>query len=107
MFRDYREDNQSWLRKCFDEDWQFGKITRTINKKADFEKEEAAIKEILFDEYVRIVNIFDYYSGRSSYPTISMNDFTSFANECNILDHNYIGLAALDLLLVATCVSIN
>ena len=49
-----------------------------------FEKEEAAIKEILFDEYVRIINIFDYYSGRSSYPTISMNDFTSFANECNI-----------------------
>jgi len=36
-----------------------------------------------------------------------MNDFTSFANECNILDHNYIGLSALDLLLVATCVSIN
>ena len=56
---------------------------------------------------MRILNIFNYYSGCSSYPTISMNDFTSFANQCKILDHNYIGLAALDLLLVATCVSIN
>lgn len=69
--------------------------------------EETAIKEALFSEYVSICNVFDYYSGKSSYPTISMNDFTSFSTECKILDHNYINLAALDLLLVATCVSTN
>lgn len=71
------------------------------------EEEEFAIKEILFSEYAKIINVFGFYSGRSSYPTISMNDFTSFSSECKILDNNYIGLAALDLLLVATCVSIN
>ena len=54
-----------------------------------------------------ILNIFDYYSGTSNYPTISMNDFTSFSNATGILDQKIINLAALDLLLVATCVSIN
>lgn len=44
------------------------------------EAENKAIQEILFKEYLQIINIFDYYSGTSSYPTISMNDFTSFAN---------------------------
>lgn len=54
---------------------------------------------------MRLINIFDYYSGRSNYPTISMNDFTSFAGACNITDPEYVKLADLDLILVATCVS--
>lgn len=54
---------------------------------------------------MRIINIFDYYSGTSSYPTLGMNDFTSFSNVTKILDHDYIGLAALDLIHVATAVS--
>ena len=65
------------------------------------------IKDKLYSHYVRILNIFTYYSGTSSYPTISLNDFTSFASHCQILDHHYIGLAALDLIRVATCVSTN
>ena len=79
-FRDYREDTEAHLRKMFDEDMQFGKIYRTINKKEDVEAVYTSIKEKLFEHYVRILNIFDFYSGFSSYPTISMNDFTSFSN---------------------------
>ena len=36
-----------------------------------------------------------------------MNDFTSFANQCKLLDQKYINLSALDLLFVATNVSNN
>ena len=36
-----------------------------------------------------------------------MNDFTSFANQCKLLDQKYINLSALDLLFVATNVSSN
>ena len=54
-----------------------------------------------------LLNIFDYYSGTSNYPTISMNDFTSFANATGILDGKIVNLSALDLILVATCVSTN
>ena len=43
----------------------------------------------------------------SSYPTVSMNDFTSFATRCKILDHDKIKLADLDLILTATAVSTN
>ena len=105
VFRDYREDTHGFLRKAFEEDWQFGKIPRTVKKGQTHDEESARIKELLFEHYVRLINIFDYYSGCSSYPTISMNDFTSFANVTKILDHEFIGLAQLDLILVATCVS--
>ena len=54
---------------------------------------------------MRLINIFDYYSGISNYPTISWNDFTSFSTKCKILDHDKIKNADLDLILVATCVS--
>lgn len=107
VFKLYREDSQIFLSQCFEEDIQFSKIIKTISKKADVENEFADIKDKLFEHYVRIINVFDYYSGISNYPTISMNDFTSFSSACKILDHNYVNLAALDLLLVATCVSIN
>ena len=65
----------------------------------------ARIKELLFEHYVRIINIFDFYSGTSNYPFFTMNDFTSFAHTTNILDGEVINLAALDLILVASCVS--
>lgn len=48
VFRDYREDTTAFLQKCFDEDWGFGKIIKTINKKLDVPVEEQALKDILF-----------------------------------------------------------
>lgn len=108
VFKLYNEDSNKHLMKCFKEDLQFSKIIKTISKKMDVEVEFAAITDKLFENYVRIINIFDYYSGTSNnYPTISMNDFTSFAKQCKILDDSYINLSQLDLLLVATCVSNN
>ena len=59
------------------------------------------------EHYVQIINIFDFYGGISEYPRISMNDITSFAHHTNILDQKYINLASLDLLLVASNVSIH
>lgn len=106
VFKDYKEDTDAYLKKCFEEDVQFSKIHKTVGKKSE-EGELKAILDLLFEHYERITNVFDYYSGISSYPTISMNDFTSFASHTKILDKVYIGLTELDLLLVATCVSIN
>ena len=105
VFRDFREDTQAFLKKCFEEDFAFGKIPRTLKKGQDHEGAVAGIKEVLFEHYVRLCNIFDYYSGISSYPLLSWNDFTSFSTKCKILDHDKIKNADLDLILVATCVS--
>mmetsp|Transcript_4014 Transcript_4014/g.5330 ORF Transcript_4014/g.5330 Transcript_4014/m.5330 type:complete len:177 (-) Transcript_4014:1161-1691(-) len=105
VFKDYREDTHGFLERCFEQDFEFSKIPRTMKKGSNAEKELKEIKELLFENYVRIHNIFDFYSGSSAYPTLSMNDFTSFANTTKILDGEVINLAALDLILVAACVS--
>ena len=81
------------LKKCFDEDIWFGKIKRTIKKGPDQDNEFERIKDLLFEHYVRLINIFDYYAGASAYPTLGLNDFTSFCNTCGILDGEFIGLA--------------
>ena len=40
IFRDYREDNSAFLRKCFEEDWQWGKIPKTISRREGNAEEE-------------------------------------------------------------------
>lgn len=105
VFKDYREDSQEFLLKCFLEDIQFSKINKTIKKGNAFEEEFGKIKEILFEHYVRIINIFEFYAGYSAYPTISMMKFTDFAHLTHIFDPEHMKLADLDLILVATCVS--
>ena len=60
------------------------------------------MKDTLFQHYLRLINIFDYYAGQSDYPVISFNDVTNFAHQVNILGSGHIKLAELDLLLIAT-----
>ena len=102
VFADYMEDDDQFLRKCFDQDIEYAKIERLFKRNPEYFEN---VKECLFSHYVQMINIFDYYSGISDYPRISMMDMTSFAHHTEILDNKYIGLAALDLLLVATNVS--
>ena len=64
------------------------------------------IKDTLWKHYARLLNIYKFELGTAStYPTISMNDFTSFGNRTKIIDGKNLLLANLDLLLVATNVS--
>ena len=103
VFKDFREDTHNFLRKCFEEDFNFGKIPRTVKKDAEYYNEITRIKEFLFEHYVRINNVFLYYSGCSSYPLLSMNDFTVFAKTTGILDGETIKLTDLDIILTASC----
>jgi len=99
VFKDYREDNEVWLKKCFEFDINYGKIGKFMKKDPyTFER----IKDCMFQHYAKLLDIFDFYSGTSDFPRISYNDITSFSNHTGILDQNYINLAAFDLLLVAT-----
>ena len=83
---------------------EYGKLKRFFKKEPDtYEK----IQEVLLSNYVSLINIFNFYSGTSDYPRISMNDITSFGHTTNIIDHNIIKLADFDLLMVATNVSTN
>lgn len=104
VFRDFKDDNKSYLRKCFEQDINYTKIQRTVKGEEDVLED---IKEVLFKHFVKINNIFLYYIGISTYPTISMNDFTSWANKCNIIDGKWINLSTLDRILITTNVALH
>ena len=53
------------------------------------------------------MDVYHYYIGISSYPTIAMNEFTSFAQKCQFMDNSNINLAALDRILITTNVAIH
>ena len=77
----------------------FSKLNKLFKKdQTEFEK----IKTMLFSHYLRLINIFDFYSGQSDYPVISMNDVTNFSHQVSILGTTHIKLADMDLELIAT-----
>lgn len=104
VFRDFKEDTQGHLMKSFESDMWYSRINKTVKKGPDQLNEYNEIKTFLLDHYVRILNIFTYYSGASLYPNISLNDLTSFAKRCKIVLAED-GLTDFDLLVVATAVS--
>ena len=104
IFKDYKDDTKAHLKKCFDQDIAYGKIQRAV--KGD-EESLSLIKEILYANYIKLNNIFLYYIGYSSYPTISMNDFTFWAKGCDLVDGKWIDLAALDRILITTNVALH
>jgi hypothetical protein len=104
VFKDYKDDTKAYLRKCFDQDIKYSKIQRTVKGEEDTLGD---IKEILFANYVRLNNIWLYYIGISSFPVISMNDFTSWAKNCNMVDDKWLNLAALDRILITTNVALH
>lgn len=65
------------------------------------------ITDCLFTHYEKIMDVYHYYIGISSYPTIAMNEFTSFAQKCQFMDNKNINLAALDRILITTNVAIH
>ena len=84
---------------CFDQDIWFSKLNKLFKKDpTEFER----MKAMLFSHYLRLINIFDFYSGQSDYPVISMNDVTNFSHQVSILGTNHIKLADMDLELIAT-----
>lgn len=82
----------------------YTKVQRTVKGEEEVLED---IKELLFKHYVKINNIFLYYTGISTYPTISMNDFTSWSNKCNFIDGKWINLSTLDRILITTNVALH
>lgn len=65
------------------------------------------MSDLLFSYYPKLISIHLFYAGISSWPTISMNDFTSWSNKCNFVDGKNINLAALDRILITTNVALH
>ena len=85
IFRDYVEDSPESLGKLLDSDMRHSKIDCLVEEGGD-----QAIKEFLSKHYARIISIFDYYAGISSYPFISAHNLIDFARETKIIDDEVI-----------------
>ena len=102
VFRNFREDSEELLRKMFDLDFSYSKITRII-KNNEYELEK--VKEVLWKHYSKIKNIYLTCVLNSEYPIISWNDFTLICNKCRLVDKTC-NLSTIDRLYIATNVNL-
>lgn len=103
LYKNWRQDDESTLRKMFDSDWGYTKIFRVIKGN---DKELNKVKKVLWKYFPKLKELFTLESGMSSYPCISWNDFTAFCNFCQLVDKN-LNLSSLDMIFIATNVSIH
>ena len=85
LFKDYKFDNEDLLRKCFEYDWNSSKIPKLIKD----EEQLKTSKEILRKSYKFLKASYKYYSGISTFsrvPCISVNVFTDFSSEVDLID---------------------
>lgn len=64
------------------------------------------MKELYWNNYARLKNIYLNLILNSEYPIITWNDFTIFCNKCKVVDKN-INLSIIDTIYIATNVSLN
>ena len=80
VWKDYQEDEPNHLKKCLDQDLQYGKIFKVA--KDDYSKLQKAI----FSDYLVLKNIFMYLTAKSSYPVIGWNDYSLFVHRSKLFD---------------------
>lgn len=73
-------------------DNKYSKIGRVIKKQGELEE----VFEYLKEHYVKIKDVFQYYSSMSNYPSIGWTDFVDMCEECfmndKILDRKQIDI---------------
>lgn len=77
VFKNFQEDTPDFLMKMLEQDLKFGKLDKLCKTPEDFAK----LKASCFKHYLQLKNIFLYVASNSSYPTIGLNDYTTFTNK--------------------------
>jgi hypothetical protein len=75
LYKNWKTDDETLLKRMFETDWGYTKIFRIIKNN---DKELYKVKKVLWKNYQKIKEIFTSESGLSSYPNISWNDFTQW-----------------------------
>ena len=104
VFKAWREDTDEVLRRCFETDIGYSKLHR-ITKRDEDELER--VQEVLWENYAKLKLIFLFYSANSTYPVISLNDFTLFCQKCKIIDAKNLKLNDLDRIFIITNVALH
>jgi hypothetical protein len=102
LFRDYKFDDQAHLAECFEFDWKCSKLLRVV-KNLD---EQAAVKEVLRNNYGAIREAYKYYAAvgcSGGIFSVGVNAFTDLWANCRLIDGSVFKLADIDFNMKATC----
>lgn len=101
IFKNYKIDTESTLKKCFEYDWARLKLPKVI-KNPD---ELAAVKPILQQHYKRIRETYKSYAGVNpcnNVPSIGSNALSDIVQKAGILQDGKINSSAIDIEFTAT-----
>lgn len=101
-FKDFRFENEEFLRKCFEKDWSCCKIMKVVKNPDELNE----VKNLLWKDYKMIKETYRWYSSYN--PTgdiwsISSNVITEFSSATELVDNKTFKLSDLDLKFIATC----
>jgi hypothetical protein len=91
VFKDWKEDTQETLDKCFKYDQAHWKLPRFIKDEKDLANVEKTIKR----HYKKLKRIFIGEASHSGFPNIKALAYSDFASHCKLLDQN-LNLAGID-----------
>ena len=92
VFKNFKVDTDTRLRKAFENDWALTKIPKLVKDKEELER----VKELLKGEYPRLKNMWLAMTCDSSYPNFSFNDYAVWCQSCKFLPKEGVSLADLD-----------
>ncbi|CAD8110051.1 unnamed protein product [Paramecium primaurelia] len=100
-FKDFEFENEDLLRKCFEYDWSYSKISDIITNQ-DVVKD---VGNLIWKNYKMIKETYKQYSSYSPYGdvwSIPNNVIADFAYETGLIDKTF-KLSDLDIKFIATC----
>jgi len=98
VFRPWREDTDYLLEQAFRIDSQNWKLPRFIKDPEDV----AGCERVLRENFARLKKIFLCEAADSGFPCIQWNAFTSFCNQCDVVDGVAVNMATVDRAFIAT-----
>jgi len=82
-------------------DFAAGKIAELLEKLARSPADAKICKHLLFDNFVLIVNVFKAYCTKNDTPQyLTLNTFTEFCLDCEVIDHEHCSLNAVDTIFI-------
>jgi hypothetical protein len=102
VFKDWKEDNNYILQRSAELDKKEWKAPRFIK---DFEEIDRCW-DIIWQNFVRLKDIFITMASRSNFPSVSNLDFTTFCDQCKLIDGKTFNLSDIDRLFIATNVEL-
>ena len=92
VFKNFKLDTEATLRRSFENDWKLAKMSKAVKDKEDLAK----VKTLLSCLYQRLKNLWLAMVCDSAYPNFSFNDYSVWAQRCNFVSKEGVGLADLD-----------